>query len=748
MEQINDLKEWLEEEIDLSDQINLDFKVTKLWNKKLEDFSKEKKNLSLRNKMILKIQKNKTKNFDALFSSFSENKIDLNTENKESFKEKFAIMKFKIKNIELPKIENILKKKKENLKKEEIIEKIIEKEEVKEETFVENFIQQNTKWDFQVFPLYKPKRKINFFKIIFIFAFIIFIWLLDKIIIENLVKTSYSNLILLKDDFWNLENLKNVVKSSNNRLFFANILFTPFKIIPGETILNVNHIIKWWQNLTNGMLNSIELYEKLDKKIKEKNWPTNLQITNFFSDFKSDYEKINNNLVKTYLEYSKIRDLWDKNLNEKINSVKEKLNFALIILDKINKNYDTMLSLLWEKEEKKYLVVFQNNDEIRATGGFIWSMAFLDIKKWKVEKIEKKDVYALEWIINQVYKDKEKAPEWLDQVTWTFWLRDSNYFPEFKDSSAKIKFFLDKVDIKIDWIIFINQNLVLDLIDSIWWVYSKTFWTKITSENFSLILSTLVEAEVFKQWTLWTPKQALFLFAEELYQSLNMEKKYYNYLKIIFNHIKTRDVVFYSFNPKENSFLWKLWLNWEINFKETMDFNFPVYTSIWWNKSDRFIDYRYEKTVEKIEKSCDFKVNLKIFNTHTYSSNNEENVKNILSKYDNIWKKIDDLINIQWKWWNRSFLRVLVPKEAEINIVQWQKIKQAERYNFIELYTLTKPGETTSYDINYVLKNRYCKNYSYKFFKQPWTWDYQILFDVLWKQTEYTNIRTDFIYKD
>jgi hypothetical protein len=44
-------------------------------------------------------------------------------------------------------------------------------------------------------------------------------------------------------------------------------------------------------------------------------------------------------------------------------------------------------------------------------------------------------------------------------------LRDANYYHEFKDSANNIKYFLDKIDYKIDGIIFINQNVILDLLD-------------------------------------------------------------------------------------------------------------------------------------------------------------------------------------------------------------------------------------------------------------------------------------------
>ena len=84
MEQINDLQPWLEETIDLSDSINLTLKVSKLREKFLCDLVTNKKNLSMRQKMIIKLEKNKTSNFDAIYFSEHEKIIDLHSEDKKN----------------------------------------------------------------------------------------------------------------------------------------------------------------------------------------------------------------------------------------------------------------------------------------------------------------------------------------------------------------------------------------------------------------------------------------------------------------------------------------------------------------------------------------------------------------------------------------------------------------------------------------------------------------------------------------
>jgi hypothetical protein len=80
-------------------------------------------------------------------------------------------MKFKLKNIEMPRFQ----KNKINIKKEDFIEKKEEIEYQKEEAFVEKFAEKNSKDGFQVFPLYKFRKKVNYFKILFFVALFLFV---------------------------------------------------------------------------------------------------------------------------------------------------------------------------------------------------------------------------------------------------------------------------------------------------------------------------------------------------------------------------------------------------------------------------------------------------------------------------------------------------------------------------------------------------------------------------------------------
>lgn len=733
MKKLFDLSNDLNEDIDISNLSDKTLKVPLDKTPIINDLQKNLWNLNMSEKHKIKISKKTNKNPDALNNNNNNKILDLTI-----IKKDLSFFKNKINNF---------------IKKQEKISEIKRKE-------YEKYLKQQELLENNNFNTPNPKKKKEIKLNIYNFSFnnnknkyrallflilLAFLWLFSKVIIENRVVSWYENILALKNDFKDLEKARKNIKKAKLDFLISKALISPISIIPNASIQNANNLISWWYNISNLLIEWLKLYEDLNKILVNNQGIENINITEILENIRNKQENLYSILYNSLVNYSKIWDLWDENLNSKIRFVNEKLMTAIVYMEAINNNYDTLLSILWHSNSKKYLVVFQNNDEIRASGGFMWSTATITISNWKITNIENSDIYAFEWDINKVYTDKEKAPEWLNKITTTFWLRDANYFPEFKDSSAKIKYFLDKIDYKIDWIIYINQEFILDLLTTIWWVNSELLEETITSDNFSLVLSTLVEAKVFKVWSLWTPKQVLFDFAGELYNKLLKEKKYYDYANILLQHIKNRDIVFYSFNPQENNLLWRLWINGEVNFNEKLDFNYPVYTSIWWNKTDRYKEYRYDKYVYQTENSCDFITSLEIYNSHMFSKFEDEKVNELLDKH---WiTNKTDILNIQWRWDNKSYLRVLIPKYAQVNLKYNQKLIEEKYYNIVETYITTRKLETTKTIIEYNIPNPNCHNYSYKFFKQPWVSKYNINFDILWEKNKYNEIKTDFIYK-
>lgn len=86
---------------------------------------------------------------------------------------------------------------------------------------------------------------------------------------------------------------------------------------------------------------------------------------------------------------------------------------------------------------RRYLIIFQNDSEIRPTGGFMTAYALLEVNKGKLKPLLSEDIYT----VDSKFKPDQKAPQALiDYIAFPYgqdprWrLRDMNISPDFKVS--------------------------------------------------------------------------------------------------------------------------------------------------------------------------------------------------------------------------------------------------------------------------------------------------------------------------
>ncbi len=122
-------------------------------------------------------------------------------------------------------------------------------------------------------------------------------------------------------------------------------------------------------------------------------------------------------------------------------------------------------SLLGETEAKKYLVLFQNDKELRPTGGFITAYAIFNIDKGVLKIERSEDIYNLDDSIPN--KPKAPAPilKYLSKVP-NFNLRDSNLSPDFIESMKTFKSMYDKAGrrVEVDGIVAIDTHVLVNTI--------------------------------------------------------------------------------------------------------------------------------------------------------------------------------------------------------------------------------------------------------------------------------------------
>lgn len=96
---------------------------------------------------------------------------------------------------------------------------------------------------------------------------------------------------------------------------------------------------------------------------------------------------------------------------------------------------------------KKYLILFQNSNEIRATGGFIGSYAVLEINKGKIASLTIDDIYNPDGQID-VRDIKVTAPEPITTLLEEdrLYIRNANWDPNLATSATQIQDLFFKID--------------------------------------------------------------------------------------------------------------------------------------------------------------------------------------------------------------------------------------------------------------------------------------------------------------
>lgn len=597
-----------------------------------------------------------------------------------------------------------------------------------------------------VLSAFKKIRNMWYIGAIYICLFsILFLWIigyLDKIIIENRVNAGYEKLMSLKSWVSGLEDLQKKINNARFDLLIADTLFFPFRILPGEKINSISHVISGWRYLSSSLDDMLALYSATNSYIWEKDI-SNIYFTQLFENFRWDLVDIEASLSKSIYHYESVSWLPSKDLqNQKDLSVKN-LKEIQWYLSTINNDFSHLQNLLGHDERKKYLIVFQNADEIRPTWGFMGSMWLLEIFRWRVQLFQKKDVYAIEWDLKSSDYERLAPPKWIDQITDTFGLRDANYFANIKDSSNTINFFTSRAWLNLDGIIYINQSSLLRMLELTWPIYSEKLEREISAENFSELMSLVVEAKTFKKWTLWTPKQVLFDFMEDYSKKLISEWNYFEYLKVILHDIKSRDIMAWSFSNDDRKVLEDLDLVGNIDYDSSLDFAYPVYTSISWNKSDRYMEHSYTQTIAYWD-NCSFNASLEMKLTHNMGKMKRERIQSLINEFE---LDSPNLFEIQWASPNKQYVRVILPSKSNIREQDGMEIVDYGSRKWVEFFITTEVQQSSFFTIDYTLPNPKCQDYTYKLYKQPGIKDFIIEMSIGDQKFKYQNREEDFYFE-
>jgi hypothetical protein len=133
-------------------------------------------------------------------------------------------------------------------------------------------------------------------------------------------------------------------------------------------------------------------------------------------------------------------------------------------------------------KKREYMVLFQNEAELRPTGGFIGSYGLLSFQGGKLVNFEIKDVYEADGQLNGHVEPPWEIKTYLNEANW--YMRDSNWKADFVKTSADVQWFFEKeTNKKVDGVIGIDLAVAKSVLSVIGEVYVPDFKEKINENN-------------------------------------------------------------------------------------------------------------------------------------------------------------------------------------------------------------------------------------------------------------------------
>ncbi|MFZ2681625.1 MAG: DUF4012 domain-containing protein [Patescibacteria group bacterium] len=155
---------------------------------------------------------------------------------------------------------------------------------------------------------------------------------------------------------------------------------------------------------------------------------------------------------------------------------------------------DTLSVMLGGEDKMRYLAAFQNNTELRSTGGFIGSFAEMDLERGEVVRMFTPGggSYDVQGQLKAFVA--APGPMQLLKARWEF--QDANWFPDFPTSAKKLRWFYTEAGgPTTDGVVAVNATFVSELLRVLGPVDMPEYGRTFDAENFIFETQKIVELE-------------------------------------------------------------------------------------------------------------------------------------------------------------------------------------------------------------------------------------------------------------
>jgi len=344
-------------------------------------------------------------------------------------------------------------------------------------------------------------------------------------------------------------------------------------------------------------------------------------------------------LAQEKLEEVDSDDLPEK-YQEKVDALKENFPKILNLLEKFNQKQIIFKDLLGYNGPRRYLFLFQNNHELRATGGFIGSYGVLTVHNGNVKE------FFVDGIFNPdgQLSTRVVPPKPIQKISTNWSTHDANWFPDFPTSAEKIAWFYEKTGgPTVDGIITLTPTVMEELLEITGPIEMPEYDATVDSNNF--IEATQFEVEVDYDKEENRPKKFIADLTPKILDRIFSKEglsEFPKSLKIISEALTEKQILIYLENSEIQKFVSDLGWSGEV-LPASRDYLMVVNSNINGYKTDGVIDQKIKHEIE-IESDGSIIDTVIIERAHNGGSS-------------------------EYEWWNKvnaNYMRVYVPQGSEL----------------------------------------------------------------------------------
>lgn len=378
----------------------------------------------------------------------------------------------------------------------------------------------------------------------------------------------------------------------------------------------------------------------------------------------------------------------------------------------LSQNYD-FLKLF---NSGRYLILFQNNTEMRATGGFIGSFAVIETNKGILKD------YYFETNIHKLddpfaKTNPIKPPGALANLVSYWVMEDANWAIDYPTAAQQVAWFYEQEGGQpVDGVVAVNATVMNDLLEIIGPIQMPEYGMTLTADNFLELVQYEVEEGYFTNPVnkeINEPKTILKDMIPKLITRL-AEKRYYSQITdLVKKELQEKQILFYFYDDNKEKIVREN--NWAGEVKQFAgDYLYVNNSNLAANKSSLNVKEDLKLNVSISDQDTVIN-NLTITRTHTG---------------DGQWPDGE----------NKNYLRVLVPYGAklisakldEVGYLEEIKVEKEAGKTAFGFYMNTQPRSSRILTLTYELPMKMDKNnYALYVQKQPGNLgdDLQVLVD-------------------